>query len=167
MPFYRFQIDSPLTTEEALHRIGGLVREPTRRSRSIVASFRRRPEPTSPFIGAIDGPAFRMRRDIRYRNSLLPRIRGCVASVPTGTRVSVSMHLHPVVAAFMLIWLGAVGAAAITALGSRGSGTPLAYIPAGMFVFGVVLMVGGFFPEAMKARRLLERSVAGAGEGPR
>jgi hypothetical protein len=69
------------------------------------------------------------------------------------------MTLHPFVAAFMVVWLGAVGAGTIAALTASGSDSHAAFLPAGMFVFGVALTAGGFYPEAFKARHLLEHSV--------
>jgi hypothetical protein len=34
-----------------------------------------------------------------------------------------------------------------------------ALIPFGMFLFGIALTLGGFYPEALKARRLLEQNL--------
>jgi len=53
------------------------------------------------------GATFHMRRDIRYRNSFLPRVHGHVMFDPVGTRVRVTMRLHPVAAGFVLFWLRA------------------------------------------------------------
>jgi hypothetical protein len=71
------------------------------------------------------------------------------------------MYLHPVVLVFMLFWLGGVGLGAAAALreGDGGAGT---LVPMGMFAFGVALTLGGFYPEAAKARRLLEQHIGGA-----
>ena len=66
------------------------------------------------------------------------------------------MSLHPLVLVFMLFWLGIVGLGAAAAL-RRGEGGMGTLIPMGMFVFGVALTLGGFYPEAIKARRLLEQ----------
>ena len=54
-----------------------------------------------------------------------------------------TMHLHPVVALFMLFYLGATGHGAAW----------------GLFAFGVALTVGAFFPEALKAQRLLTNAL--------
>ena len=67
------------------------------------------------------------------------------------------MNLHPLVLAFILFWLGGVGSAAITML-RRGKASE-ALIPLGMFAFGVALTLGGFYPEAIKARRILEKQL--------
>ncbi len=63
----------------------------------------------------------------------------------------------------MLIWIGMVGIAclAMIARGRLNSGPTL--IPFGMLAFGVALTMGGFYPEAFKARRILEKSLGVAG----
>jgi hypothetical protein len=163
MPFYRFHIESPLTTQTVLLRVRALVREAPGFWQSVKESFGRRPEGSPPFIGKVEGFTFRMHRDIRYRNSFLPQVRGSVVSTPVGTRVLITMYLHPLVAAFMLFWLGVVGIGALTAFITQRESIDSALIPAGMFLFGIALTVGGFYPEAFKARRLLEQGIGAAG----
>jgi hypothetical protein len=160
MPFYRFQIDTPLQTPVVLQRIQSLTRVAPGFWQSMKQAFSRDRVPGTPFIGTVEGDAFYLYRDIRYRNSFLPRISGQVHAVPAGSRVSVRMHLHPIVAGFMVFWLGGVGIGAWAIFNaSRGPAMP-ALIPAGMFLFGVALTLGAFYPEAIKARRLLEQGVA-------
>ena len=160
MPFYRCQIDSPVAAQAVLLRMRGLMREAPGFVQSVKESFCRRPEGSPPFIGSVDGTKFHIRRDIRYRNSFLPLIRGSVTATPKGARVLITMHLHPLVAAFMVFWLGAVGVGAIGIFASQNGGSQSGLIPTGMFMFGVVLTVGGFYPEAVKARHLLEQGIA-------
>lgn len=159
MPFYRFQIESTLPAQTVLQRIRTLVREKPGFWQSIKESFGKRPDDCPPFIGKVEGDAFCMYRDIRYRNSFLPQVRGSVVSTSRGSRVLITMYLHPLVALFVLFWLGAVGAGSLAAFSSQNGNTGLALIPAGMFLFGIVLTVGAFYPEALKARRILEQSI--------
>jgi hypothetical protein len=159
MPFYRFQIESPLPTQTVLLRIRTLVREKPGFWQSIKESFGGRPAGSPPFIGKVEGDAFLMSRDIRYRNSFLPQVRGSVVSTSRGSRVLITMYLHPLVAVFMLFWLGGIGAGALAAFNAQNGSIGPALIPAGMFLFGIVLTVGAFYPEAFKARRLLEQSI--------
>jgi hypothetical protein len=158
MPLYRFQIQSHLATLAVLERIKALMRETPGFRQSLKESFGLRPDGTPPFIGKVDGSEFKCRRDIRYQNSFLPRIAGRVSSDHNGTKTDVIMYLHPLVLVFMLLWLGGVGLGAVAALrqGDGGTGT---LVPMGMFVIGVVLVLGGFYPEAIKARRLLEQHI--------
>jgi hypothetical protein len=127
---------------------------------SLKESFGKRSEESSPFIGSMDETTFHMRRDIHYRNSFLPQVHGSVKSLPTGARVLVTMYLHPVVAVFMLFWLGAVGVGAVAVIASQSGGAQPVLILTGMFMFGIALTAGGFYPEAVKARRLLEQGIA-------
>jgi hypothetical protein len=45
-----------------------------------------------PFIGSVQDHSFRIRRDIRYRNSFLPLVWGHIVPTPTGTRVIVTVR---------------------------------------------------------------------------
>ncbi|WP_431095317.1 hypothetical protein [Polaromonas aquatica] len=160
MPFYRFQIDSPFATRAVLLRVRGLMRESPSFFQSIKESFEKRPQEGPPFVGNVNGTVFKMRRDIRYRNSFLPRVHGSVISIPAGSRIFVRMHLHPLVVVFLLVWLGGVGVGALNAFISENRSLQSVLAPAGMFLFGILLTLGGFFPEAFKARRLLEQGIA-------
>jgi len=160
MPIYRFTVDARVSKQEAAARIRRLIREPRGFLESVRHSFGSSSGVEPPFLGKIDGDSFRVRRDIRYRNSFLPLVWGRISSVPAGTQVSVTMFLHPLVTAFVLFWLSAVGFGAWRLLTAPNvSHSSSAFIPAAMFVFGVALTCGGFFPEALKARRLLEDAI--------
>ena len=111
------------------------------------------------FVGAAKGDRFRVRRDIRYRNSFLPIVLGRVTAVPAGVRVEVTMFLHPIVAVFMLVWFSGVGFAAWALLRTPRH-APIGFFGAvAILMFGLVLVGTGFFSEARKARRLLERAL--------
>ena len=157
MAFYSFQLQSDLSTQGALDIIQKLARERPGFGQSLKESFGWRPEDNPPFIGKVEGNEFSFYRDIRGRNSFLPRIRGRVLAYRNGSRIEVNMYLHPLVILFMLFWLGGVGSAAASMLW-RGKGTE-ALVPLGMFVFGLLMILGGFYPEAIKARRILEERI--------
>jgi hypothetical protein len=154
MPFYRFHIDTPLPADVAVERIRAITRDPPRFLESFREAFGRRGADGPPFLGSVQGHAFRLRRDIRYRNSFLPMVWGDVHPGFSGTEVTVTMFLHPVVAAFMLVWLSFIGVTGWTIAGKDQG--PWALAPVVMFVFGVALTLGAFIPEAIKARRILE-----------
>jgi hypothetical protein len=59
------------------------------------------------------------------------------------------MFLHPLVALFMVIWLGTVGRGALI----NQSGPP--FVLWGMFAFGIGLVAVGFIPEVITAKRLI------------
>ena len=180
MPFYRFHIDTPLPADVAVERIRALTGDPP----PFLETFRElllddddppsregpgrgdrrrrgRGSETHPFLGSVQGHTFRLRRDLRGMNSFLPMVWGDVHPGFSGARVSVTMFLHPLVAAFMLPWLTFVGLAAWRTAGKAQD--PWAPAPlVGMFVFGVALTLGAFITEAIKARRILEDILRGA-----
>jgi hypothetical protein len=151
-------MQSHLPAQTVLERVKALVREAPGFRQSLKEAFGFRPDGGPPFIGKVQGNEFKCYRDIRYRNSFLPRIAGRVDSDHNGTRIDVIMYLHPLVLVFVLFWLGGVGVGAAAAL-RQGDGGPWTLVPIGMFVFGVALTLGGFYPEAIKARRLLEQHI--------
>ena len=166
MPFYRCRIESPLTSETVLLRVRGVVRETPGFFQSIKESWGSHNESSPPFIGTVDGATFRIHRDIRYRNSFLPRIRGSVVSLPSGSRLHLTMRIHPVVFVFMLFWQSLFGFLIVFVLMSPERSVRSVAVFAGSFLFGIVLAVAGFFPEAIKARRLLEQCLENTSEQP-
>jgi hypothetical protein len=128
---------------------------------SFKESFGARKDTSAAFIGTVEGNAFSLRRDILYRNSFLPQIRGLISDAPSGSRILVTMRLHPFVAVFICFWLLVVGAGAFAAFSNSSNDPAFSLIPIGMFVFGVALTLVGFYPEAYKARRLLENTIRG------
>jgi hypothetical protein len=154
MPLYWFHIDAPEPPRVLAQRIRSIVRagpgflDNSTRTRQMSTPLGR------PFIGSVSDVNFKIRRDIRYRNGFLPMISGRIAPLNFGTRVSVTMYPHPAVAVFMLLWLGFAGRDGF------GGGY---WIPRLFFVFGVVLVTGGFFSEAVKAKRLLSAAILSSG----
>ena len=114
-----------------------------------------------PFQGDLSIDGFTMTRIIHYRNSFLPVIRGTFAPGPQGTNIAIKMTLHPIVIAFMAMWLGVVGSIAmvlcLSAIFSNDVAWPLPLAPLGMFVFGWALTSGGFWFEAHHTKKKLLR----------
>jgi hypothetical protein len=65
------------------------------------------------------------------------------------------MFLHPLVASFIVFWLGATGYAA---LNDKSAPVGLAV----MFLFGLSLTLGCFFFEVSRAKQLLKAAVQGS-----
>jgi len=107
-----------------------------------------------PFIGKVSDRSFRIQRDSRRRNSFLPIVWGHIVATPRGTRVKVTMFIHPFAAIFMAVWLG-------MAVRIMVSVSDVNLFPVGIvfMIIGVAVMGRGFFPEARKARELLTRAV--------
>ena len=153
MPLYRFEFEvtEPLDTvvmrlQSATRSRRGFLETP----RNVVAPSN---EPEQPFVGTVGKSSFRIERDIHYRNSFLPQISGSVAPVSRGSRILLTMFIHPFVAVFMLVWLSMAGFFVWEALAKDESSD--IYFSIAMFAFGVLLTLGGFVPEAVKAKRLL------------
>lgn len=157
MPIYRFQLKTPLSKNEVIARIQRIVRKKSGFLQSLKEFYSGR-KGSAVFIGDVAEDSFHLYRNISYRNSFLPRVNGSLIATADGTEVLVRMHLHPVVAIFILFWLSAVGVGAFTAFYSE-VGLP-SLIPLGMFIFGIALTAIGFYPEALKARKLLEKALA-------
>ena len=163
MPFYRFHIDTPLSESAASERIQKFTR-PHRAFREWIAfnvTNITREDTTvgPPFLGTV-GSTFRLRRDIRYWNSFLPLVWGRIVPSPRGSRINVTMFLHPLVTVFMIIWFSGLGYGIVKLWVHRKEAVPFAVlVPAAMFLFGVALMLVCFIPEAIKAKRLLESAL--------
>jgi hypothetical protein len=149
MPFYFFHIDAAVPPRAVTERLRYAVRD--RPKFSEYWTWKGPDGP--PFIGSVHDSSFRIRRNIRYRNSFLPLVWGRIVPTPTGARIAVTMFMHPFTLAFMLFWLGMVGRGALI----DKSASPASLW--GMFVFGIALCTGGFIPEAVKAKRLLSTIV--------
>ena len=154
MPFRRFHIDAVTTPEIVIERLRTEVR-PKPDFEEYFRAIWKSPKPERPvFIGKIDGHTFRIQQVVRGRNSFIPLIWGRIEPAPGGTRIDVTMFMHPLVSAFMLFWLGVCG------WGFWQNPSEIPFLI--MFAFGATLSIGGFYWEAAKAERLLLRAVTGA-----
>jgi hypothetical protein len=154
MPFWIVAFSTPLPLSEVESRLRPLIKQP-----DPAFSFRQPELGGPPFQGSFDPPHFKVSRRIRYRNSFLPVIHGSLRTGSVGSEVRLVMHLHFLVLAFMCVWFGGVLSAVSL---SDFAWDELHLLPLGMAVFGVVLTCGGFFPEAVKAARLLREAVGAA-----
>jgi hypothetical protein len=140
-------LESPLTPDEATHRLQREISAPSWPARPTAGLF----------VGTFADGRFRMSRAVSGRNSFRMTIEGTVTQGPRGTRIDARMKLHPAVAIFLLGWgacAGAFAALAVVDLLRRGPVglhmTMLAF-PAACAVFALVTVF-----EARKAARLLE-----------
>jgi YD repeat-containing protein len=156
MPLYRFHLDVPASPEVVAERLRLVVRGKRGFWEAIGSTWKRSDPSGPPFIGSVQNLSFRLRRDTRYRNSFLPQIRGRIVPVENGARVNVVMFMHPFTLIFMLFWLGSVGYGGWKEFPAH---TPGSNAVLGMFIFWLTLTIVGFFPEAVKAKRLLSAAV--------
>src|SRR5690348_10885919 len=113
MPLYRFHLDVPVPPRVVVERLRSAVRNRPTWRESFSFKWTQAPEADKPFIGIVRDDSFRVQRKIQGRNSFLPLVWGRLRSTPTGTRVGVTMFLHPIVAIFTLLWLEIVGSVAL------------------------------------------------------
>lgn len=152
LPFEDITYRTHLDSEEILKRLHEIT-EPrkTFRMKGIFGS-----EDHKPYEGSISGNSFDLTRIIGYRNSFLPVITGTVEDDPSGTRIYVKMRLHPIVMAFLAIWIGIVGIGCIIVFVSFLSSQkfePMSLILVGMLIFGYIMPTGGFKFESAKTRK--------------
>jgi len=154
LPFARFSIDTNLSHAETRNRLVAAVE--TRRFTFWSKSER-------PFLGRVEMNEFRIRRNINYRNSFLPIIRGCIQAQERGSRVQGTMRPHALVLAFLVFWCAGVvvigGAVSFAMLAESGRRAD-ALLPVGMLLFAWLLTSIGFTFEARKAERVLRELVS-------
>lgn len=148
LAFYKTTIETSCSSSEVRQRLTAIVGP----ERSVWESpFGRDADPERrPFEGKLSDTSFRIQRDIGYRNSFLPIIRGRIDKGDAGTRIPLRMTVHPLVGAFGVVWVLGVGAFVIA------TGSPLAVA---MLAFGVLIGAVPFYAEALAASRALQREL--------
>jgi hypothetical protein len=156
LPSRRLVLHTPLTPDQAAQALQGDLVEKRgwaeRLSRSGGGGF----------VGRVTGTVFECQRDINYRNSFLPQLKGAFTpdAERGGSRVTLVLALHPLVAAFMYAWLGfvlligvpmAIATLSDAKSGDGGGQVMGGLIPLGMLVFGLVLPRLAFGYEAKQA----------------
>ncbi|MCZ8091756.1 MAG: hypothetical protein O9282_08925 [Flavobacterium sp.] len=113
------------------------------------------------YSGKVYQNKFEIKRDINYRNSFLPLIKGEVTNTVNGSKINVKMDLIIFAKFFIIIWLGGVLLALLATLytffNDGESSINIIFIPAIMFVFGIVLVALGFKYESKKSINDLEK----------
>lgn len=162
MPFYRFELETTLRPDEAAERLQSVARESPGFLAMVPLGFvpkhaelAREDEMKRPFIGSVQGHSFRFYRAVHYRNSFLPQVSGKIAPISKGSKVVVTMFLHPIASLFMGACLLAAGIVAWKAFTGNQASDASLYGPIAGIVLGLALVASGFVPEAIKAKRLL------------
>ncbi len=159
LPYRKFTIDSNLSRTEIICRLFDSIAEP----RKNWQLFENRPEI---FEGELSESGFQIKRIIRYRNSFLPIINGSFSFHENGSKIMITMELHPLVLAFLALWtfpLVAIGLLCLLSLIVSIITTGIidfdilviSLVLIGMFLFCYFLTITGFNIEANKARQIL------------
>ena len=96
-------LDCRLQTERTAGEIGVILKSVTiSGNRSFTASRQ------GEFTGNIDDTEFRLVSNSRNRNSFLPVIKGKLLTNGNKTEICIRMRMHPLVSAFMVVWMWGV-----------------------------------------------------------
>ena len=149
MPFYRYSFEVPLPPEVVAERIRAVTAEKRWTFKSLFPFLEE--EESNLFWGRVDRNSFRLQRKTYWRrDSFQPDIVGRIKPFGSGSRVSITMFLHPFVAIFMVSWLTFIGYGAVTTLMAD---SPQAVILFAMFLLGLILGPGGFVSGVVKAKK--------------
>lgn len=160
MPFYLCDLKVPITAEAATSCMKESVGPPRYFLDDLLLRFDSSLAIT-PLFGTVQAESFWVWRRITYRNAFLPIVWGRIIHAPTGIRIRLAMFLNPIGAVFALVSLSLTGMFALLSVVAQGGAKRWDnYVPAAMFVFVLVLVCARFFPEAIKAKRLIEDILA-------
>ena len=154
MPEEVLELATPLSPAAVVSAISAVV-EPARLIR-LVGEHR-------DFEGSVGPRSFEIRRIITARNSFIPQVRGTLIGTPTGTRVKIVMRPRSSVMAFMYLWFALTASLTLAAPVGVLAGYPNLWplVPAGptLLLIGWSVMSSGFWPEASRARLILETAL--------
>ncbi len=99
IPYTQFIIETPLSTEKVMVKFQQMI-QPKKFWPNPFSADRKR------FEGTISNDKFRVVRNIYYLNSFIPLIKGRFDSSASGTRITITMSVHPlVVLTFALVFV--------------------------------------------------------------
>ncbi len=114
------------------------------------------------FEGTVSREGFKIERAINYRNSFLPILHGTFRPDVTGTRIEVTMKMHPFVLLFSVFWFGAVLSGFVLGIIGSFASDHIPFevlIGAGTMLVAFYLMtILGFGFEAKKAIRFMNET---------
>ncbi len=155
MPFYKFDMTVPLSPELVTSRLENDLVEPHNFFSyfpiSLESCFTR--EVKEFFVGKVKQNRFKINYiRLGRRNFFHPAIRGKITASGNGTSIDVLMFMNPVGAAFLAFWFCS-GISLVLAGGVQ----PLNMFIGGLafFIAGLVIALGWFCSDAMKAKKML------------
>lgn len=98
-----------------------------------------------PLIGRLKGNRLKVRKRIGYGNSFQTRLKADLSKYPGGTRIACRFGTHPFATGFLMVWLIAVAAFFLAALGhvltlgEVGDRLPFLIVPLFMLGVGAVM----------------------------
>lgn len=150
-PYEKFTINTSLHPEIVRQKLLAVV-EPRKAIRWKINNYEK------PYEGEVGDHSFEINRIINYRNSFLPIIKGKIYPEGMGSKIDIKMAMHPFVVVFMSIWLWLVGStwilSAIATIAERKLESRILVL-SGMLLFGLLLPLIGFKPEANDSKKFL------------
>ncbi len=160
LPFEKYILRTSLSKEEVLKKIADNIQQEQKLKISFLGE-----DFSKPYSGKIIDNTFSMSRNINYRNSFLPFIKGSILNSNGKTEINIIMRPILPVLIFISIWMSIVGIVCISILTvgilnfnefSINEFSPAILIPFGMFLFGFLLTYFAFKTESKITKQFLE-----------
>ncbi len=156
IPYTRLTLKTTLSAQEAEERLAQRTRP--RRLLQMRMSWGKKDD-AHDFAGTVENGRFNINRIITYRNSFLPIVIGQFHNDLGFTRVEITMRLHVLVMAFLVVWVTGFLSGALLPLLTAGDdlgGLGVSALFVGFVFFFLLIVIVTFNYEANKAREMLE-----------
>lgn len=154
LPYENYSLVSVLPPDEILTRIEKNI-EATKES----TFFKYWSNSLKPYRGEINGNAFTITRNIHYRNSFIPVIRGTVSKQFDGSEIRIKMHPSLLVCVFLFFWLSFwakfISLPLIIKQISTNTLELMTLLPIGMLLAVYILVMVGFKAESSQSKQFL------------
>jgi len=116
------------------------------------------------FLGTVANGNLKIRRQIYYRNTFLPRITGDIEPYLNGSRIHIKMKLHIVILVFVCAWTIVIGLAGIAFVlkPSDDGRSANDLVPLAMVLLVYLICMGGFKFESIRAKKKLAEIFRGS-----
>ncbi|MGL1902563.1 MAG: hypothetical protein OCC49_10535 [Fibrobacterales bacterium] len=105
-----------------------------------------------PLWGTLNKNSLRLTRAIKYKNSFLPLASLSVIEASIKNQIIIKFNMHVIVNIFMLMWLAGSGLVIYAMLQVKNE---IMFGPILMFLFGYLMMQGGFWIEQRKLKKII------------
>lgn len=148
LPYRKITISTKLTKEEVLKKI----------SDCTAKADLFNPRGSTLFSGVVIPESFKIRRNLDYKNSFVPFMRGRFLQHTGRTTMEVTFKPLEFIIGFMIVWLciiTCVCSGMLYVIFTEGKFSEPMLIPFGMFIFGTILFSGAFAYEYPKSKAAL------------
>jgi hypothetical protein len=153
IPFVKVKYRTNLSIDSVLEKLDSII-EPKKNTVFGGLSY------IKAFSGELFDDNFIIIRNIEYRNSFLPIIKGKIFRENEYTIIEMFLRMHLFVIIFLCIWLSIpfmlICLLLFNSLIKKTSSLGTIIMPVGLFLFGYFLMIGGFNYENTKAQNIIK-----------